>query len=195
MVLDFSELQSPKLVDGLTIGCICLINKLKEIRSYYSKQFVYTKYQIELHPIIENSSFYQLFLRTDCNEWYELERNNGKDTESEAITYIKRVRIENVKYTTSSYKPPSRNDANPEPKNLKCEFPIVCEKGKECGFYVCPAHCIYKKEGSWYAAARCSKYPIITINPKQHYSNEEWVKIIQISQNCTTDAVVNFFLI
>jgi hypothetical protein len=193
MVLDFSELEDSKLMSGLFIGCICLINKLKEIRSYYSNKSVYNDYQIELRRTIENPSFYRLFLRVNPSEWYELERNNDKNIKSKVMAYIERVTSENMKYTTSSYKSPNNSNANSERKNPPCEFPTVCEKGKECGFYVCPVHCIYKKEGVWYAAARCSEYPIVTVNPKKHYSNVEWVKIIQISQDCTIDEAVNFF--
>ncbi len=31
------------------------------------------------------------------------------------------------------------------------------------------------KKGAWYAVVRCKQRPVITINPKQHYNNKQWV--------------------
>ncbi len=102
-------------------------------------------------------------------EWYEIERNNDDSIAIKAKVYINQVREERTNYTNSSTQLPNANNANAQKDQFKCETSIVCE----CGFYVCNTHQIYSKKGVWYAAARCGKYPIITINPKKHYSNEE----------------------
>jgi len=97
------------------------------------------------------------------------------------MAYIKRVRSETIEYTASLDKSPNRSNANFQRKKPICQHQPVCERGEGCEFFVCLAHCIYKEEGIWYAAASCSGYAVITVNQKRHDTNEQWVKIIQIS--------------
>lgn len=171
MILDFSKLEDPKLMFLLAIGCQCLNGKLKEIQSCYRNQSVYTGHQIELRPISKNSVHYHLFLRMDLEKCYKLERHNDKDIKPKIKTHINRIRNEcnGASFSEST----NRMNCNSQQRPSPCTRLSGCEK--QCGFFVCDAHQIYMKDGTWYAAARCSGHRIITINPNQHCDNKQWL--------------------
>ncbi len=182
------NLSRSELVSYLAVGCQLLLEKLDEIRLDYSGQSVYTNYQIELRRTKENASFYELHLRVDPLEWYALEQHNDKDIKLKVNDYVNRVENECDKCGDSYGESSKRFNKCRDKKENRCTEPIIYDGGNQCGFFVCNKHQIYTERGVWYAAARCSKVPVITIHPKKHYSNKQWMKILDpslINKNTT----------
>jgi hypothetical protein len=124
----------------------------------------------------------------DPLEWYALEQHNDKDIKLKVNDYVNRVENECDKCGDSYGESSKRFNKCRDKKENRCTEPIIYDGGNQCGFFVCNKHQIYTERGVWYAAARCSKVPVITIHPKKHYSNKQWMKILDpslINKNTT----------
>jgi hypothetical protein len=164
------------------------LKKLEEIESHYPHQPVYDRYQIELRRIRRDSPLCQLFLRVDPSQWFNLEKKkkeneniknkayvNIKQLKKMARAYIKKVKKE---HEDDGF----RSDLDPDDsyKNLQNRYRCprkmqVNGQWEHCGFYVKEDYCIYETS-DFYAAARFNRTPVITICPRKHCQNEDWVQ-------------------
>ena len=167
----YSELESV-----LAVGCQQLIEKFEEIRSYPANQPVYTECQIELRSLKKNSSLYQLFLRLDAEKWYDVKQNYDRNIRSKAEAYIRKVGNE-ADHSGAVADKRSLQSTSTKHRNGKqpCKRIVICNRGNQCGFFACLKHEIYTANGIWHAGIRCDGVRVITIAPKQHYTNEQWV--------------------
>jgi hypothetical protein len=162
--------------------CGHLLKKLEEIESQYPHQPVYDRYQIELRRIRKDSPLCHVFLRVYPRQWYDLEKRKDKHIQERADAYIKKVEEE---HEDDGF----RSDLIPDDsyKNFKNQYRCLRKvqvngQWQHCGFFVKKDHCIYETS-KFYAFARFNGTPIVTICPKKHCHNEDWVEKIQISQH------------
>ncbi len=157
--------------------CGHLLNELKEIQSKLSNKSGYDKYQIIIHPIIKLSTLCEVFLRVCPLQWYNYEKGKDEHIEEKADYHIQQVNKE--QYQNDGFDSGSKPDHSYKPLEnyYECrEEVLVYEKWKErCGFYVKKGYCIYKTN-EFYAAARFNGCPVITISPRKHCQNEEWLQ-------------------
>jgi hypothetical protein len=161
------------IADADTAARICghLMRKLKRIQSQCLSQSVYENYQVALRRERGKPSSCQLSIRVDPSECYKSERNR-----TQASAYVERVKLlcQRDPFFIDK-KPPKGNYQNLEDL-FSCEKQIqFCGSLRRCKFFVKKLNCIYETD-KFYAAIRADGLPIITICPKEHCTNENWLQ-------------------
>jgi hypothetical protein len=175
-------------------GCKILIKETKNQESIGVNEPFDVDSAIEIRPVNGNSKEWKMFLRQDPKKCYE---KCGEKDRNIYINHAKRV-IKEYKQDNSDQLNSSKEDEKKEytPIQNIDECLKQFEKStSQCGFYVCKSPYCIEKTDRYYAAVRCTGERVITVSPRDHYNNENWMKIIQISQHRRVYSAVHSSLI
>lgn len=141
---------------------------------------------LEIRPVYGNNQRWEMVLRKDPIQWYETCKKRFPKYQTYAKNYITKVLKECE--NSASEQPTQRKENVDLPKLYLCEEEI-CTDGNICSFYVYKDYRI-KETDNYFAAARSNKTRIITISPRKHVNNEQWVELIQICQHRRTSVEI-----